>query len=417
MVLPGSDNSLFFEKSIATEARDSFRKDALASLIGGLYTGATAPFILYIARDRLHSSVALIGLINASFYIGSMFGMLWANAVGGKRIVRFTTWVWVLGRSLNLLILLAYTPLVFALTITAIQFIATICTPAYAAIMKAIYPDDQRGKIMGYCRVCLALATIAGTFAAGSILHRWADSYRMVFAGAGLVGIGAALIFGRIKMPIREESDPSPPLHMFIGDSLDILRRNKRYRWFAISVFTYGVGFLLLSPIYPIYQVDVLHIKATQLAMLSNISQIAYMISFLYWGSYVDRNSPIRAAFLSILVSLLIPLNYMFSHSVWALWPAFVVQGFFSAGIELSYFNCTLYLAESDKIAQYQGLHTFLLGIRGIIAPFAGVAIMESGIDIKVIFFIGLVIMLIGGVVQAVALKKDHIAASNGGAE
>jgi MFS family permease len=397
---------LFIEKYIAPEARDAFRKDTLAALMVGLCNGATTPFILYIARDRLHSGVVLIGLINSSFFIGNLFAILWANTVTGKNTIKFTAYSWILSRFLNVLILFAFTPLSFAIIVSAVQFIATVSTPAYAAIMKAIYPNDQRGRIMGYCRVGAAITAVVSTFAVGFILQKWSESYRIIFPLAGVIGIVGALVFSLIKMPIQEKSLPNPPLMEFVRDSLEILRRDRSYRLFTISVFIYGFGNLLLLPIYPIFQVDVLHIKATQLAVLSNIAQAVLIISYLYWGIYIDRYTPLKGALVSIIVSLIAPLNYIFAHSVWALWPAFVVSGFANAGIEMTFFNCTLHFAEPERVAQYQGLHAFLVGIRGTIAPIIGAAMKGAGVDFRFIFLIGLILMLTGGVMQTACLKR-----------
>jgi len=399
---------LVFANYVPAGARPAFRKDSLAALFSGLYLGAVFPFVGFLARDRLHAGVTLMSLMAAAPFVGNIFAIFWARAMTGKRKMPFAVYSWTLARSLFVLILFVRTPVSFALTIFAAQFIATISSPAYAAIMKTIYPDDQRGTIMAYARFGMAFAAIAATFAVGPILHRWADSYRIVIPVGGLLGIIAALVFSRIRVPEDDLNDQPASLPVFLRDTLGILRENRRYRWFALSVFTYGIGNLIILPLYPIYQVDVLHINATQVAVLSNLSQVVWMLSYLYWGPYVDRHTPMKGAFVNIMLTTAIPLTYIFAHNVWALWPAFVVSGIINAGIEMSYFNGILYLAEPDRIAQYQGLHSFLLGVRGTIAPFIGAAMKGAGMDMRVIFLVGLLVIVLGGAMQGVGMGGKY---------
>ena len=402
---------MLFENSVSPEARPAYRKDAISGLVGGLYLGCVFPFIAFVARDRLHASVALLSVISAAPFVGNVFAIFWARAMCGRPKMPFALRSWLLARTCILCTAFTTTPLTFAAAIFGAQFIGTISGPAYAAMMKAIYPDDQRGRIMAYCRVGLAFATVAATFAAGEVLHKWHNSYRVIFPVGAAFGIAAALVFSRIKIPRDGEDDQSQasPLPVFLRDTLGLLRENRAYRWFAMSVFTYGIGNLLLAPIYPIYQVDVLHISATQIAILSNLSQGVWMISFLYWGPYVDRHTPLKGALINIFLTGIIPLTYIFARDAWSLWPAFVVAGVINAGIEMSYFNSILHLAEPDRIAQYQGLHSFLLGVRGSIAPFIGAAMKDAGMELWAIFTVALVLMVVGGVMQAVGLARRRV--------
>ena len=68
---------------------------------------------------------------------------------------------------------------------------------------------------------------------------------------------------------------------LFIGSTLGILREDQAFRWFALSVFAYGFGNLLTVPIIPLIQVDELHIRKSQLAILANLTQVAAVVAFL----------------------------------------------------------------------------------------------------------------------------------------
>src|SRR5262249_8539321 len=149
-----------------------------------------------------------------------------------------------------------------------------------------------------------------------------------------------------------------------------ILREDHAYRWFALSVFTYGFGNLLMTPIIPLIQVDQLGMTTTQMSWLANLAQIVAVGAVFYWGRYIDLHSPQRAVVMNILWNALIPLFYIGAGSYWMLVPAFLIAGITNAGIDLSYFSAILGFAGEKTVSRYQALQSFLLGIRGTIAPF-----------------------------------------------
>ena len=406
---------MFFEKAIPVEARDAYRRDSLAGVLIGLYTGAIFPFIGFIARDRLHASVTLIGLMTAAPFIGNMFALFWANAMEGKRKMPYVVWSQVIARALFSLLLFTSTPLSFAIIVSVIQIIASVASPAYASVLKEIYPDEQRGRIMAYIRVGLAFMTFISTMLIGQLLKRHVLGFQVIFPIAGLIGVCAAFVFGTIKTAPVDPDDSSnhkATTTQFLKNTLAIFKEDRNYAWFAMSVFTYGFGNLIAVPLYPVFQVDNLHITAAQVALLSNIATIIWMFSYFYWGKYVDMRSPLKAVVINVLLISLVPLVYFMAKNVWMLIPAAVITGITMGGVELSYFNSILYFAKEGRESHYQALHSFLLGIRGTIAPFIGAAIIlafkSGGIDVRYVFLISMALMLLGAGLQLVGVKSRY---------
>ena len=404
---------MFFEVAVPEGARDAYRRDAWSGILGGIYTGAIFPFIGFIARDRLHASVALIGLMTAAPFIGNLFALLYANAMEGRRKMPYVVWSRVIARALFLFVLFAGTPLSFALIVTAVQIIATVASPAYPAILREIYPDQHRGRIMAYIRFGLAFTTFASTLLVGRLLQLIDFNY--IFPIAGLFGVASALAFGTIRTAPVVPVDPdngraSTP--RFLRSTLAIFKEDRNYTWFAVSVFTFGFGNLMVAPLYPVFQVDRLHITATQVAILSSISTVIWMFSYLYWGRYVDMQSPLKAVVVNILLVSFVPFTYFLARSVWMLLPAAVLTGITMGGVELSYLNCVLRFAKEGRESHYQALHSFLLGIRGTIAPFCGVAIVSifktGHVDMRYVFLISMGIMLLGAGLQVVGIRRGH---------
>jgi hypothetical protein len=55
---------------------------------------------------------------------------------------------------------------------------------------------------------------------------------------------------------------------------------------------------------------------------------------------------------------------------------AYIFTGITLAGIDLGWMNAIMQFAHKEKISHYTALHAFLVGMRGIVAPFAGTALI-----------------------------------------
>lgn len=401
---------MLFEKGIVQEARDAYRRDGMSAILAGTFNGITGPFIGFIARDRLHASVELIGLIAAAPYLGCLLAILYSHLMEGKKKMPFMVWPSLLGRGCFLFMLFATTPLSFALIVTIASMMTNMIGPAYAPIMKEVYPKRERGTIMAYIRVMMAMAMFIGTMIAGRILEH-AD-FRYVFPVAGVIGIISSLLFATIKTkPVdSSEAEKREPVHRYFWSTFSIFKTDRNFLWFSVAIFTSGFGNLMAIPLYPIIQVDKFHITALQVAILTNATTLVWMISYPFWGRYVDSRSPIKAAIISAFFCMLIPLNYAIAHNVWAILPTAVFGGLTNAGTDLAYFNSILRFAKEGRESQYQALHTFLVGVRGAIAPFLGAGIVTlmdtQGINIRYVFIGSALLQITGIAIQIIGVKK-----------
>ncbi|MES2462636.1 MAG: MFS transporter [Armatimonadota bacterium] len=396
--------------NIPRAVRMSLRWDLLAAACSGAYMGLAFPFITRIARGDLHASETAIALLAAAPFLGNLCSPLWARQMEGRSKMPFVQGSWITARSLLFLTPLAFTAGPFIAIVGGLQFVGTIATPAYTSLMRDIYPDRARGRLMGYVRVIAQVMTFLATLAAGRLLDHHI-SYRMLFPVAGVLGIGAAFAFRRVrplptKLPLRSAvTEKKLTNREFALDTLTILRDNEPYRWFAFSVFTYGFGNLMAVPLYGLYQVDVLRISNTQIANLANFASVWSIVGFIFWGWLMDRIGAPKTVLFSIFCIASIAVVYLCTNTVNGLFFASALSGFGFAGIELSYLAAILAYAEGGRAAQYQSLHSLLLGVRGILAPLIGIPLMKH-FGYTTAFVVGFVLMVLGGGMQYLAIGK-----------
>ena len=378
-------------------------------MCAGVFLGMTMPFLTRIARAELHATDFALGVMNAAPFVGNLLAPVWARQMEGKAKMPFCQVSWITGRSLLLLMPLVATAWGFVGVISLLLFIGTISSPAYTSLMKDIYPDRARGKLMSYVRITVQATTFLSTLITGRLMDR-GMGFGPLFAVAGVAGILAALFFAQVRpLASNAPTTPEPPqslLHFF-RDTLSILKDNESYRWFALSVMLYGFGNLMAWPLYQLYQVEQLHIRPTQIANLTNVTSLCAMLGSLYWGRFLDRHGAAQTVFRAILLISSISVVYFFAHSVSLLYIASFLAGFGMAGIELSYTASILDYAEHGRAARYQALHSLLLGIRGVCAPLVALPLLRQ-VGYQGLFAVTFLLMLIGAWLQWRAAKSQE---------
>lgn len=414
----GSSRRLIYTLfNVPPKARQVWVRDSWAGFLVGVYIGGIMPFMLVIARKQLHASETQIGLMGAAPFIGNLLALFWANAMEGRPKMPFVVWSCILARAVFILMLFVTTPAWYAAIVTASQFLATIAGPAYASIMKDVYPDAHRGRLMGYVRVVIALANVLTALLVGRLLG--GQNYRLIFPIAAMFGIASSVVFRGVPTPEppQDEVDNKKGTRDFLVDSVKLLTENRSFRWFGLSVFVFGFGNLILVPVFPIYQVDRLRFGTPEVAVLTMVFNVVWMFSYLFWGRYVDDVHPLRAVVVNVLLTLLIPLNYILAGAmrnpgVATLMPSAALSGITAAGLELAYFNTVIHFADQRRIATYMAIFSCLLGIRGSFAPFIGAALMKTFSlrhwDLSYLFASAMVIMFLGMLLQIAGVRHEE---------
>jgi len=336
--------------------------------------------------------------------LGYVFATLWARQMEGRSKLPFVYWTWLAARGLFVLSPLVRSREQFILLVCATPIIFSVSSPAYTAVMKEIYPDELRGRLMSAVRIVLNVVTLLTALVAGRLMDGGLD-WRPVFFVGGVFGALSALVFSLV--PISETTDangPRVPALDFVRDTLDILRRNPGYRWFTASVFVYGFGNIVATTLYPIYQVDRFAISNTEVANLQNIGAVATIAGFFFWGPFMDRRGPLATVFLAILIVCTMPITYALAPRVEYLRIAAAAGGVAMSAIELGYINTTLLFAEPGRAAQYQALHSSFFGIRGSIAPQCAIPLLHW-LGAERAFLVAEAIMLAGVVLQLVSMR------------
>lgn len=358
-----------------------------------------------VARAELLASKEQMGWIAAAPALGYLFSTIWARQMEGRAKMPFIFWTWILSRGLFLFTPFLATQSHFVMLVCLTPIIFSISTPAYVSIMKDIYPNALRGRLMALVRMVLYVFMLLTSLIVGRLLdHGW--DWKIAFVFGGLFGILTAFTFSRISVPPPlPQSKESNTITAFLRDTGSILRRNRGFRWFLASVFVSGFGNIISATLIPIHQVDHFHVTNTQVANIANIGSFATVIGFGFWGLFLDRYGSLAGVLLAVGLNLLVPFTYAFAESTPWLYFASAAMGIAVSGIELSYVTTILMFAEEGKAAQYQALHSSFFGIRGTIAPQCAIPLLNI-VGARDAFLVAATILFGGAILQAVSMRN-----------
>ena len=372
-----------------------------------VFAGLTSPFLSIIAVRR--GAVAWeIGWLAAAPYVGLLFASWYGRAAEGRPKVPIVVWTNALARPLIALAGWTSNIGLYLGAITAFNFLAAAGAPAYTAVEQAIYHQQWRGRLMGGVRFMLGLGQFAATLVAGQALHRYGAG--PVFSVAAGFGVLSALGFLLIREPAASIArGPVPPDRHPTG--MQILRNNRPFVRLLLAVTLAGGGNLLVQPGYPIYQVHVLHLGDVDIAYLSALWALAWMLSYPLWGLLCDRKRPAHAVLGAFTAYIVPPLVYALHPGLGGVLVAAFAQGVGDAGIDAGWQNHVMRLTQ-QHLSSYAGTYLSWMGIRGTAAPMLG-ALMIGVLGLHTVFVVSL-LPIIAGAVLAWNLPEMPLAQRTG---
>ena len=374
--------------------------DLWAGLTTGIFQGGCLVFLSVAAR-RVGISDAGMALMLTMPYVGMLSGVLLGHLAERHGPMPFYLWPTLASRAVLLSLPLVKGPSGFLAVASAFHLLASMGSPAYASVMRSNFSDEHRGRLMGNVRVLLVIVAAAVSWAAGAALERWQDSWRWMFAGAAAVGVVAALLFSRIR-PRRWGPAASGPGRRVgrrgLAASLGELRRDGPFLAFQAIVFLCALPSKLSSALEPIRFVDELHIGWQDSGLvLGTVVSIVGAAGYLAWPRLQKRFDPftllalvtaLMAARFGVIAAAARPLHLV---------PASALGGFASAGWDLVCLFCILRLADTDRFPIAMGLHTTLVGVRGLFGPGLGTWLYATGAaSLATIFWLMAAVTLAG---------------------
>lgn len=398
--------------------KHNFKCDSASAVNFAFFNYLITPFLIPLAIRHGATSVQT-GFIAAAPFLGLLTAAFWGHWTQNKNTLVWIVLPMVVGRSLLGAVPWLYDNMWLSVAIIlAANFLFAIGSPAYTGLMQKIYPSEYRGALMGWIRSVVGLTAFLAVTVGGYLYDHY-DS-RWMFAFAAGLGVISALTFAFIKIPGKNLSHSGwvlikkmPGLAMrdvltkdvnngskrgylrdFGSSQVQLVREDKAFRLMLGGVFLFGFGNILLAPVYPWYQVQILHLTNLQIGWVAAGYSLSWLVAYPLVGRFVDRIHPSYAVLLAGIFYGLAPGINLVGQNFTAAILGSVVLGFADAFLDIGWQTTVIRIAP-QKVAAYAGIYLTLLGLRGSIAPFVGNALLP-GISVYGVFAVTILLVLAG---------------------
>lgn len=366
-----------------------------AAFFDGLVAG-TFTLNDIVLRKTFGASALLITLMVMAQPVSQLLAIVWGRLMHGRSKRPFILAFGGFGRVLLLLVALASTATAFSVPVVLSIALAIAIIPALNALYQSNYPDNERGRVFGNVLAVTALATIASSMAAGWAMDHDREAYRIIYPLTGLVGLVGIWLYWRIRpRPAKRpggtvvrggEISPSE----FFDALADAVRNPFRgakslytadpnFLRFEVGYMLYGLGFMMLQPVIPLYLVDEIHVQYSEAATARGLIFWGMMaLVSPVFGRLLDRWNAVRLSILGFAVLAVFPLLMAASHSLPGVYAAFALFGFAMSPVNIAWTMGPILFAGRKDAATYMGVHVTMVGIRGLIGNPVGLVLFKT---------------------------------------
>jgi len=385
----------------------------LSALVGGLFGGLSTVFDTVLKKTFDGSDWQINWIVTGGALV-NLLGVHFARMMHGKDKGPYFLFVAIFGRLVLVAVAFIVTPGPYLFVLTFVFVVSTILVPAMNSIFESNYSEKERGRLFGLNASLSTFVILVASYAVGRILDIDQNSYRWLFALAGVTGALSCYALYKIRIrgkgrPPEEVNDlkraiglmiPGIPFTNYIAafnpgmigtfvkrsfratvrpfaDTVRLLRENPQFREFEVYFFLYGVAFMIVLPVIPIYLVDGLRMNYSQITMARGvIAQVCPLLLMPYLGKLLTRYNPIMFCAVTFSVLAFYPVSLMMP-SVLGAYIGFFVFGLGMAGIGVAWSLSPMWFSEGEDSGMFIGVHTTLTGIRALVAPLAGLLLMQ----------------------------------------
>lgn len=377
-------------------AEGIFRREILPwGLIGftlGLVEGATAAVLVkqHFAgvAPRFAVNIA-VALVSGAPAFSNVLSFVWANLAHGRARVRLMVLLQA-GFALLVGCVSFASHAAGGLVLTVVSVLAARVVWAgiltvRAAVWTSNYPRNVLARVTGRIVIVNSITVAASAALVGGVLQARALDARWVYGGGALAGLIGAWLYRAMRVRrefalLAAESASAGRSEPFSLRMLtQILKEDPAYREYMLWMGIFGGGTLMLTAQLVLVFSEQLHLaSALQIALLAVVPLLSQPLFLPWWARLFDGSHVVRyrsrQGWAIVLASAAMCLG-VFSNSRPLLWLGAVLLGAAQAGANLGWNLGHNDFASIGRAQHYMGVHVTLTGVRGGLAPPAGVLI------------------------------------------
>lgn len=388
--------------------KKAFRIDSLRQSADGILQPAIDSVFLVVAIRFFAVGDFWTGLIASSNFIGFLLsapltGLLNRTGIRRSQILASLTALAALSMGIA-----AISPsgILFALSVAVSSAAVHLRQPFFTDLYGELYPRDKRAKMIALgLRLNLLLALAMG-FLYGWILDEDLGNWRWIISLCAFVLAGGSILLSRLpgKRVI--------PRGDAWWQAMAIPFRNPVFLYVQTSWMLVGFGNLWTLPLRAVYLAEKergLGLSPGTVTLILVIIPVAVRLMFnpLWARLYQKLSFPALRLSINLFFMTSVPL-YFVSDRLGVIILASVLFGMGTSGTPFIWQLWVTRIVPQSETRIYQSAHAFLAGVRGVIAPFVGFAVLQ-GLTFRTMGFISALLTLLASAMMLPLLRKDRI--------
>ncbi len=324
-----------------------------------------------------------------------------------------------------IIILPLFDSAVFYIICIAISaYLDSMLLSVWNIVYKHNYTDKNRSRLFSYASTLQIIFTLIVTTLTGYFLDANGNIYKLLFPVSGVFGL---LVYYNLSKMItlsmddytgRDNTAKTQYSLKLIKDIIilpfritqRVFKQNQAFLRFETYFFLYGMAFMVISPVIPVFLVDDLKLDYSPISIAKGlVFHAALIISTPLMGKFHGKGNPNKFCGYIFSVLALFPLLLVSSKYFYVLglnidvdlnvYLSFFLFGFAMSGVTIAWTLSSIYYAPIGEVSNYQAVHITLTGIRGVFSPALGYAVMKI-FAIEYTFYLSAFLFLLGGLLM-----------------
>ncbi len=264
----------------------------------------------------------------------------------------------------------------YVICILASQIVLSQVSSLVTQIYANNYPPNELGSRFSTTFLISASVAAIVSYTGGKLLDYDISFYIAIFVGASLASMVVALAFLKI---------PTKPIAAVIKgnpwQSIGLVKKDKLFAWMLGGWMIMGLGSFMTFPIRieymanPIYGIDATNEQIG--VVFGAIPMITRLLSSKVWGYLFDRVNLVTLRIILNFLLMVSHLLFFITTNLWLMGVAAGILGLAFGGGRLMWQLWVTKISPPDKTAAYMSVHSALTGVRGLMAPFLGYALLQ----------------------------------------
>ncbi len=355
--------------------------------MGGI-VGSFLGFGEVIARKSLHAGGLAVTLLTMLAPIASISTLWWARLLVGRNQSQLVVVIGSVGAvALASGFFLTHIEHLLLIYLIYFSFVNGLYGQAENRVLQQHVHPTATGKTFGLAQSVAQMSGAAVSAGAGLYMDHMPAGYQQLFLASAIIWLMAVALLASIRTNTGALEDRLHIKRDFILSPLagmvKVLKERKDFLRFEISFMLYGIAFMMILPVIPLYLVDDLHYSYSKIGVARGTIASVMMIGAVpFFGRVFDRTTPHRMAVWVFIALAGYPLLLLAALPLAGVWRTTVVYAGFAwfgvamSGLTVLWSLSSIRFSGGEDAGIFQSIHVASTSIRACFAPLLGYAVM-----------------------------------------